>query len=81
MTKETSEIKNKYLRILRSGRGGLIKKDWVLDLSKKPMRCIKSGLAPYIGKFLIWQQQALKYWIESLNWRIKNNLYKLIIIN
>jgi len=35
MTKETSEIKNRYLRILRSGRGRLIKKDWVLDLVKK----------------------------------------------
>lgn len=28
-------IKNRYLRIPRSGRGGLIKKDWVLDLVKK----------------------------------------------
>lgn len=27
-------IKNRYLRIPRSGRGGLIKKDWVLDLVK-----------------------------------------------
>ncbi len=28
-------IKNRYLRIPRSGRGGLIKKDWVIDLVKK----------------------------------------------
>ncbi len=28
-------IQNRYLRIPRSGRGGLIKKDWVLDLVKK----------------------------------------------
>jgi DNA modification methylase len=27
-------IKNRYLRIPRSGRGGLIKKDWVVDLVK-----------------------------------------------
>lgn len=27
-------IKNRYLRIPRSGRGGLIKKDWVIDLVK-----------------------------------------------
>jgi len=28
-------IKNRYLRIPRSGKGGLIKKDWVIDLVKK----------------------------------------------
>lgn len=28
-------IKNRYLRIPRKGRGGLIKKDWVIDLVKK----------------------------------------------
>lgn len=28
-------IKNRYLRIPRSGRGGLIKKDWIIDLRKK----------------------------------------------
>jgi len=28
-------IKNRYLRIPRSGRGGLIKKDWVIDLVKE----------------------------------------------
>lgn len=28
-------IKNRYLRIPRKGRGGLIKKDWVIDLEKK----------------------------------------------
>ncbi len=27
-------IKNRYLRIPRSGRGGLIKKDWIIDLVK-----------------------------------------------
>ena len=27
-------IKNRYLRIPRSGKGGLIKKDWVIDLVK-----------------------------------------------
>ena len=28
-------IKNRYLRIPRSGRGGLIKKDWVVDIVKR----------------------------------------------
>ncbi len=28
-------IKNRYLRIPRAGRGGLIKKDWVIDMVKK----------------------------------------------
>jgi len=27
-------IKNRYLRIPRSGKGGLIKKDWIIDLVK-----------------------------------------------
>jgi hypothetical protein len=27
-------IKNRYLRIPRSGRGGLVKKDWIIDLVK-----------------------------------------------